>query len=162
MTFVSWIRPSRKRRGSENGRGSARGLQPVQASRPPEGRTLEGWRETASPKQTKTRTTGYAWECGSQMIFLFTLSIMEVIYCCVIAGLVTVVLQVESNPAILEKGGAACPGEGNGVKVEKGKESPSKEVPESKKVSVSFCRCILLLHQLNARTQKPKTDRSSK
>ncbi|KAJ3588979.1 hypothetical protein NHX12_009830 [Muraenolepis orangiensis] len=41
--------------------------------------------------------------------------------------------RVESNTACSEKSGPARAGEGNGVKVEKVKESPGKEAPESKK-----------------------------
>ena len=46
--------------------------------------------------------------------------------------------QAESNPAGSKQGGAARPGQGNGLKAEKGKESPSKELPENKKVSGSL------------------------
>ncbi|CAL8276179.1 unnamed protein product [Arctogadus glacialis] len=41
--------------------------------------------------------------------------------------------RAESNPAGSEQGGAARPGQGNGLKAEKGKEAPSKAVPENKK-----------------------------
>ena len=58
----------------------------------------------------------------------------------VIRGLA--VLQVESTAVGSEEGGVARPGEGNGLKAEKEKESTSKEVPENKKVS----GCVPYLH----------------
>ena len=71
----------------------------------------------------------------------------------VIRGLT--VRQVENNPAGSEKGGAARPGEGNGLKAEKGKESPSKEVPENKKVSGwCCCWCVPYLHQKPNKTNQ--------